>query len=139
MVFFLTIFGNYKCSVETRRILFKSCRYRQFERVVKNEQQTHFCRLQHVSSYFSAIPKVNSWIPLSTQFCRTEFNEGWNFTLGHLNQVRKNGKNFRPNGVYFLNPEVEKPLTPIFEPNRSKKKLDKIRKIDIFVICFIMF
>ena len=25
----------------------------------------------------------------------------------------------RLNGVDFLNPEVEKPLTPIFEPNRS--------------------
>ena len=28
-------------------------------------------------------------------------------------------KKIRPNGVDFLNPEVEKPLTPIFEPNRS--------------------
>ena len=30
-------------------------------------------------------------------------------------------KQIRPNGVDFLNPEVEKPLTPIFEPNRNKK------------------
>ena len=32
---------------------------------------------------------------------------------------KKNGKKNRPNGMDFLNPEVEKPLTPIFEPNRS--------------------
>ena len=34
-------------------------------------------------------------------------------------EKEKKMKTNRPNGVDFLNPEVEKPLTPIFEPNRS--------------------
>ena len=34
-------------------------------------------------------------------------------------EKEKQMKKIRPNGVDFLNPQVEKPLIPIFEPNRS--------------------
>ena len=49
-------------------------------------------------------------------------------------------KKIRPNGVDFLNPEVQKPLTSIFEPNRSNFFFrGKSEKIIYFVMFFISF
>ena len=45
---------------------------------------------------------------------RVNFENG-----GKENPEKEKNEKIRPNGVDFLNPEVEKPLTPIFEPNRS--------------------
>ena len=44
-----------------------------------------------------------------------------NFVIGGKENLKNMffSKEIRPNGVDFLNPQVEKPLTPIFEPNRS--------------------
>ena len=46
---------------------------------------------------------------------RVNFENG-----GKENHEKEKNEKIRPNGVDFLNPEVEKPLTPISEPNRSK-------------------
>ena len=45
-------------------------------------------------------------------------------------------KKIRPNGVDFLNPEAEKPLTSIFEPNQSIFFPEKSGKTIIYFVTF---
>ena len=62
-----------------------------------------------------------------------------NFRINFENGGKENPEkekfweNIRPNGVDFLNPEVQKPLTSIFEPNRSNFFFEKNGKIDIYI------
>ena len=68
-----------------------------------------------------------------------------NFRVNFENGGKENSekekflKKNRPNGVDFLNPQVEKPLTPIFEPNRSIFFLVKSEKMIYFVTFIIIF
>ena len=70
------------------------------------------------------------------------FNFRVDFENGGKENPRKEFflKKNRPNGMDFLNPEVQKPLTSNFEPNRSNffvwEKSEKMIYFLSFLLCF---
>ena len=80
---------------------------------------------EDITEYFSYIESLGGKFKIKDFISQRLYSAHLNFYYGvvveqSIREIkRKDFEKIRPNGVDFLNPEVEKPLTPIFEPNRS--------------------